>query len=68
MEQLVAAVQSFREDKQLRRLIHKVRRIIALNEVLVLQHIFQKLDIGLNATNTEFLQAAQHLGNGDLVA
>ena len=40
MEQLVATVQRFREDEKLRGLVHKVRGIVALDKVLVLQHVF----------------------------
>ena len=40
MQQLVAAVQRFRENEKLRRLVHKVRGIVALDKVLVLQHVF----------------------------
>ena len=68
MKQLVATVQCFREHEQLRSVVHKVRSIVALDEVLVLQHIFQELNIGLYAADTEFLQAAQHFGNSDLMA
>ena len=68
VQQLVAAVQGFLEDKQLRCIINKVGSIIALDEVRVLQYVFQKLDIGFDAADTEFFQAAQHLGNCNLVS
>ena len=54
VQQLVAAVQGFLEDKQLRCIINKVGSIIALDEVRVLQYVFQKLDIGFDAADTEF--------------
>ena len=55
MQQLVATVQGFREDEELRCLVHKIRGIVALHKVLILQHIFQELNIGLDATDAEFL-------------
>ena len=54
VQQLVAAVQGFLEDKQLRCIINKVGCVIALDEVRVLQYVFQKLDIGFDAADTEF--------------
>ena len=54
VQQLVATDQGFWEDKQLRCIINKVGSIIALDEVLVLQYVFQKLDIGFDAADTEF--------------
>ena len=54
VQQLITTVQCFFEDEQLRCIVNKVGCVIALDEMRVLQYIFQKFDISLNAADTEF--------------
>ena len=67
MQQLGAPVPAFREVEQLRRLVDKVSSIRAVHKIRMLQQVFQKSNVGLHAADTEFLQAPQHLGNGNFM-
>ena len=65
MQQFGTTVPAFREMEQLRRLIQEISGIGAVDKMRMLQQVFQKCDVGLHAADTEFLQAAQHLGHRD---
>ena len=65
MQQFGTPVPAFREMEQLRRLIQEIGGIGAVDKMRMLQQVFQKCDVGLHAADTEFLQAAQHLGHRD---
>ena len=43
------------ENKEVGVVIDKFSVVAAIGKLLVLQHVFQKLDIGFDATDTEFL-------------